>query len=124
MTDPVATILSAVGVGIRASVDWTEVARAVDDVSQPGKEPPAGAEQALVALITPANTIQVTANELPHIQSPEDMLRTAAIEALFALTGQKYAALCVQVAEGMVSPVVRRVVAMRFPAAVPAKTPR
>jgi len=115
MASPVQTILSAVDGGARALPDWTEVANAVAELSKPGLAPP-GAEAALVALLEPGHTIQVTAAELPHIQSPADMLRTAAIEALWTMTGDKYAHLCAQVAANSDSPIVRRVVAVRFPA--------
>jgi hypothetical protein len=120
MADPVQTILSAVRPTQRAPVDWIEVANAVGEISRQGVTPPPGAEAALVELINPANTIRVQARELPHIQSPDDMLRTVAIEALFEMTGQKYAALCVQVSDGLVSPIVKRVVAAHFPDAVAA----
>jgi len=118
MRDAIQTITWAVhGAGVRSVVDWTEVAQAVAEVSQHGSLLE-GAEKALVNLIDPKNTINVSAEEPPHSQSPADMLRAAAIEVLWQLTDQKHAALCAQVAAGPVSPIVKRLVAARFPEAV------
>ena len=109
--DPVATIRAATDGAMRAPVDWTEVAVAVTKVSESGSQFP-GAEDALVALLRPENTIRVTARQIPHIQSPQDMLRAAAIDALVKLTKTKYLSLFDEVAAGQVSPIIKRSVAL------------
>lgn len=120
MPDAIKTIELAVHGAGTSAVDWREVATAVAELSQHATMRQDDAEKALVNLIDPKNTINVSAYELPHSQSPADMLRAAAIDVLWQLTGQKYAALCAQVAAGPVSPIVKRLVAARFPEAVAA----
>jgi hypothetical protein len=123
MANPIEAILSAVHGSIRARpLDWTEVANAIAQVA---RDESAEGEAALVELIKPENVITVAVGELPHSQSPQDMLRSAAIEALWHATGDKYSALCVQVAAASDSPIVKRLVAARFPeaAAAAAKAP-
>ena len=109
--DPVATIRSAVDGAARTRLDWTEVAAAVTKVAEPGSHSKE-AEDALVELLKPANTIRVTARQVPHIQSPQDMLRAAAIDALVKISGTTHLALFEEVAAGPVSPIIKRTVAV------------
>ena len=84
---------------------------AVTKVSEPGSYSQE-AEDALVELLKPVNTIRVTAREVPHIQSPQDMLRAAAIDVLVKMTSAKYLSLFDEVAAGPVSPIIKRSVAL------------
>ncbi len=114
--DPIAIIRAAVpGPGQRQRVDWTQVTKAVTEVSQ--KEIVPDAETALATLLDPDTPILVTAAELPHLQSPADMVRTAAMEALWRMTGNKYEDLSVRLATASDSAIIRRLVINKFPTA-------
>ena len=120
MEDAVATIHLAMNVAERSEpVSWRAVVSAVAALSA---EPSADHEQLLVQLLSFSGPLNLgNWGHLPHSQSPVDMIHTAAIDALWQLSGPKYAAVCQQVAAATSSPIVKRLVAARFPSAAPAK---
>jgi hypothetical protein len=114
VANPVETIRLAMDPAARAEpVAWRAVVSAVCEIAD---EPSADHEQLLVQLLTFQESYRLAGfGHLPHSQSPADMIRAAAIDALWKLSGTKYAAECQQVAAGAVSPIVKRLVAARFP---------
>lgn len=95
-------------------VAWPELTNAIAALADTKS---AEAEQALVDLLAFPGPLNLTGGGYaPHSQSPVDMIRMAAIDTLWRWTGTRYAALCREVASGPVSPIVKRMVAARFPA--------
>jgi hypothetical protein len=109
MATPVEVIESAIHAHERTPVEYTAVVQAIGQVTQAEAISAAG-ERVLVELLQPSTTITVSASELPHVQSPQDMIRSAAIYGLWRKTGTKHSALFRQVAKGDVSPVVKELV--------------
>jgi hypothetical protein len=120
VTDPVETIRLTMDPAARAEmVGWREVVTAIGDIA--AKPPSDQHEQVLVQLLSFDGPLKLASyGHLPHSQSPGDMITTAAIDALWRISGTTHAALCQQVAAGAVSPIVKRLVQARFPSAAAA----
>lgn len=110
MPDPVDTIRAAMAAD--AGQSWSTLVGAIAEVAA---APSAEAEQALVDLLTFQGPLTLAGGAMPHSQSPEDMIRTAAIDALWQMSGEKYATVCRSVAATTGSPIVKRIVAAKFP---------
>lgn len=117
--NPLQTIRIALGDDEAAAVPWTNLAQAITEIgAAPLSE---SAESALVEMLTPGKAIKLAGGHVPHSQSPEDMVRAAAIEVLWQRTGQKHAAVFQQLAQGPVSPIIKRLIASRLGPAGAAK---
>ena len=111
MADPVQTIQAAM-TPAAAPTTWSAL---VDAIAEVAASPSPAGEEALVQLLQVPGTLSLAGGYMPHSQSPEDMIRTAAIDALYQIAGPKYAAVCREAAVATASPIVKRIVAARFP---------
>lgn len=114
MTDPLDVLRAAVS--SRTPVSWTAITGAIAALSS---TPSTDAEAVLVELLQLPSPPALAGGVVPHSQSPLDVIRAAAIDTLWRWTGTKYAAVCRQVAASSASPIVRRLVATRFPPGAP-----
>ena len=110
MADPLVVIRTAITADTPTS--WSALVGAITEVAA---TPSAAAEQALVDLLTFQGPLSLATGYMPHSQSPDDMVKTAAIDALWQMSGEKYATVCRNVAAATPSPIVKRIVAARFP---------
>jgi hypothetical protein len=110
MPDPLVIIRTAMTAD--TSTSWSGLVGAIAEVAA---TPSPAAEQLLLDLLTFQGPLSLAGGSMPHSQAPEDMIRTAAIDALWEMSGEKYAAVCRNVAAATPSPIVKRIVAARFP---------
>jgi len=111
MPDPLAIIRTAMTADTATS--WSGLVDAIAEVAATPPSP--AAEQVLVDLLTFQGPLSLAGGYMPHSQSPDDMVKTAAIDALWQMSGEKYATVCRNVAAATPSPIVKRIVAARFP---------
>ena len=115
MADPLNTIRLAMSpAAIGTPVAWRAVVSAIAELPTTRSDV---VEGVLVQLLTFQGQLNLGGwGHMPHSQSPQDIIRTAAIERLWQISGTNHASVCQQLAAGPVSPIVKRLVAALFPA--------